>query len=57
VGAVREIYDFITGGSVAGPIGLACAIVAGVALHEWRAEVFTAILVLTFAASTLEKPA
>ncbi|MEO9170450.1 MAG: hypothetical protein ABI282_05185 [Candidatus Baltobacteraceae bacterium] len=53
---LREIYDFITGGSIAAPVGLACAVIAAVALHAWRAEVFSAIVVLTFIASTLEKP-
>lgn len=54
--ALREIYDFITGGSVVAPVGLACAIVATVLIHAYRAEVLSAILGLTFVASTLEKP-
>lgn len=52
---IREVYDFITGGSIAAPVGLLCAIGAALALTAWRAEVFSAILVLTFIASTAEK--
>ena len=54
--ALREIYDFITGGSIVAPVGLACAIVATAFAHAYRAEVLSAILVLTFVASTFEKP-
>ncbi|MDQ2866203.1 MAG: hypothetical protein M3R51_08245 [Candidatus Eremiobacteraeota bacterium] len=55
--ALREIYDFITGGSIAAPVGLACAITAAFVLHVWRAEIFCAIVALAFVASTLEKVA
>lgn len=53
---LREIYDFITGGSIASPIGVACAIVAGSVLHAFRGEAVSAILVITFIASAYEKP-
>ena len=53
---LRNVYDFITGGSVVSPIGVACAIVAGSLMHTFRAEAVSAILVLTFVASTYEKP-
>lgn len=52
---LREIYDFIAGGSIAAPVGLALAVIAAIALHTWRAEVFSAIIILTFVASTYEK--
>ena len=54
--ALREIYDFITGGSVAAPIGLACAIAAATLVPDYRGETLSAILVLTFIASAYEKP-
>ena len=54
--ALREVYDFVAGGSIVAPIGLACAIIAGSLLHAYRPEVLTAILVLTLAASCYEKP-
>jgi type IV secretory pathway VirB2 component (pilin) len=58
---LREIYDFITGGSIAAPAGLAVAIV-GVILMGGRASsaapyVFVAIVVLTLAAASREKVA
>ncbi len=54
--ALREAYDFITGGSVAAPAGLACAIIATTLAHVYRGEILGVILVVTFVASTLEKP-
>lgn len=53
---LREIYDFVTGGSIVAPLGLACAVLAAVILHAYRAEAFSAIVVITFVASTFEKP-
>ncbi len=53
---VNEIYDFITGGSVVTPIGVACAIAAAFLMPAFRAEIFVAIVALTFGASTFEKP-
>lgn len=57
--ALREIYEFITGGSIVTPIGAACAIVV-VSLTTslapgLRAGIFLAILVLTLIASTFER--
>ncbi len=53
---LREIYDFITGGSRLTPFGLALAVIAAFALPTMRAEAFTALVVATFVASTFEKP-
>ena len=53
---LREINDFITGGSIVSPIGVACAIIAGSLLHAFRGEAVFAILVLTFISSTFEQP-
>lgn len=53
---LREIYDFITGGSIAAPIGLACALGAALLLPHWRAEAFSIIVLLSLVASTLERP-
>jgi len=54
----REIYDFITGGSIAAPVGLVCAIVLALLLPDesWRPVVFAAVIGLTLVASTFEKP-
>jgi hypothetical protein len=53
---VNEIYDFITGGSVVTPIGVACAIAAAFLMPAARAETFVGIVALTFVASTFEPP-
>ncbi len=57
--ALREIYDFITGGSIVSPIGLACAIAAAMlATHAntaLRAGIFVGIIVLTLALGSREK--
>ena len=53
---LREIYDFVTGGSIAAPIALACAIIAAALLRAYRGEALVGILFLGFVASTLEKP-
>lgn len=53
---VNEMYNFITGGSVVTPVGVACAIAAAFLLPASRAELFVAIIALTFVASTFEKP-
>ena len=57
---LREIYDFITGGSVASPVGLvAAALSAYACMHfgvgpQATGFVFLAILGLTLAASVAE---
>ena len=53
---VNEIYDFVTGGSVVTPIGLAFAIAAAFLMPVGRAETFVGIVALTFIASTFEPP-
>ena len=57
--ALREVYEFITGGSIAAPIGVFCAIVAALlassAQPGARAALFLAILLLTFVAATFER--
>lgn len=53
---VNEIYDFITGGSVVTPVGVACAIAAAFLLPAFRAETFVGIIAVTFVASTFEAP-
>lgn len=53
---VHEIYDFITGGSIVTPVGVACAIAAAFLLPAMRPELFVAIVALTFVAATFEKP-
>lgn len=54
---LREIYDFITGGSIAAPIGLAVAIVAAIVLgHDAAASyVFFALILMTLLAATHER--
>lgn len=54
--ALREVYDFITGGSLAAPIGLACAIVAALLIPGAREAVFVAVIAATLVASALETP-
>gem|GEM_PF-4110726 len=54
--ALRSIFEFVTGGSLVAPIGLACAILAVLAFPQWRAGAFVTIVVFTYAASTYEKP-
>lgn len=53
---VTEVYDFITGGSLVTPVGVACAIAAAFLLPGHRAEAFVSIVALTFIASTFEMP-
>ena len=56
---VHEIYDFVAGGSIAAPVGLAIAILAAILTPHLdptvRAGTFVAIVVLTLAAATREK--
>jgi hypothetical protein len=56
---LANIYDFVAGGSIVAPIGLALAVAAayfgGALQPSLRAAVFLGILVLTFFASTLER--
>lgn len=53
---VNEIYDFITGGSVVTPIGVACAIAAAFLMPVARTETFVGIVALTLVAATFETP-
>lgn len=53
---LREIYDFVTGGSIAAPIGVACAIAAALFLPVWRAPAFVTLVALAFVASVFERP-
>jgi len=59
VKVLREIYDFITGGSIAAPIGLAVAILAVILLghDEFSSYVFITLILLTLLAATREKTA
>lgn len=54
---LREIYDFITGGSISAPIGLAVAIVAAIVLGHGAAAsyVFFALILMTLLAATNER--
>lgn len=59
IGVLREVYDFITGGSIAAPVGLivACAFVVftpglGAFAHVC---VFVAVLLLTLFAAANER--
>ncbi len=54
--ALSEIYDFITGGSIVTPFGLAIAILAAFWLPHLRAEAFVGIAALTFVAASFERP-
>lgn len=56
--ALREIYDFITGGSIAAPVGMAvaCATLLVPALAPGtRAIVFVGVLVLTLVLASYER--
>jgi hypothetical protein len=57
--ALREIYDFVTGGSIVAPIGVAVTIAATLATQtappSARAAILLGLTVCTFAASTLER--
>ncbi len=53
---LNEIYDFITGGSVVAPIGVACALAAAFLVPSFRAQLLIGIVALTFVASTFETP-
>jgi hypothetical protein len=55
VKALRNVYGFVTGGSIVAPIGLGCAIAAGIALPVGRSVAFLALVAIAFVASTLEK--
>ena len=55
--ALREIYDFITGGSIVSPIGVFCAIAAGVlAPPPWRAPAIVFFGAAAFIGSVFERP-
>lgn len=55
---LAALYDFVTGGSVAAPIGVAAAFCVAVATAGWppgtRAAAFFATVLLGFVASTFE---
>lgn len=53
---VNEIYDFITGGSIASPVCVACAILAAFFMPAYRTETFVAFAVLAFVLASFEKP-
>jgi hypothetical protein len=57
VKVVREIYDFITGGSIAAPIGLAVSILAVILLghRDATSYVFFTLILLTLLAATRER--
>ncbi|MDE2483199.1 MAG: hypothetical protein KGN02_13560 [bacterium] len=52
---VREIYDFITGGSFVTPVGLALALLAVLLLPHFRLESFVLVIIATVVASTFER--
>ncbi len=58
---LREIYDFITGGSIVAPIGLAVAIVVVIATRSnpgiLPGGIFVALIILTLALASREKVA
>lgn len=54
--ALKRIYDFITGGSIVTPIGLALALIVAFTLPSMRPEAFCALIVLTFVGSAFERP-
>jgi hypothetical protein len=56
VRVLREIYDFVTGGSIVAPVGLACAVIAAMLVPQAREAVFLSVLAATFVASTFERP-
>jgi hypothetical protein len=56
VRVLREVYDFITGGSIAAPVGLACAIAVAVLVPAWRMPGFLGLVVVAFIASVFERP-
>ena len=53
---LNEVYDFITGGSIVTPIGVALAIVAAFFLPVGAIPTFVTIVALTFVAATFESP-
>jgi hypothetical protein len=60
VNVVREIYDFITGGSVAAPIGLVLAVAVALIGGAWQPAIrdaaFAGVVLATLAAASLERP-
>lgn len=48
---LREVYDFVTGGSIAAPVGLIVAVLAS----RYGAAAFLGVVLLAFVASTLER--
>jgi hypothetical protein len=56
VRALREVYDFITGGSIVAPIGVLCAIAVAALAPQWRAGVLVALVAAAFIGSVFERP-
>lgn len=54
--ALREIYDFITGGSVASVVFVALAIVCAFTLPVFRGEAFVGCAAVALIAAAFEKP-
>lgn len=54
--ALHEIYDFITGGSIVTPFGVAAAILAAFLVPAWGAQLFIVLVAATFLAAAFEKP-
>lgn len=52
----NEIYDFITGGSIAAPICVALAIVCAFLLPAYGMQAFIGFAVLALISATFEKP-
>jgi len=57
---VKSVYKFVAGNSLVTPIGIAIAAIAAFALRGnlrwWSAPVYVALLLVTLAASTAERP-
>lgn len=58
--ALRELHDFIAGGSIVAPVGLVVALGVGAATAgldpAMRTSLFFCVLVGTFVASAFERP-
>ncbi len=51
---LRELYDFVTGGSLVAPAGVAIALVVAFTLPLFREQAFALVLLATLAGSTFE---
>jgi hypothetical protein len=54
VRVLRSVYEFITGGSIAAPVALACGIAATLLFPQHRALLLAGFIAFGFAASTFE---